>query len=36
MDIPQQTLKQLQWMLLLVLPVGVFAIGFLIWLRRRY
>ena len=36
MDIPEQTLKQLQWVLLLILPSGVFAVGFLIWLKRRY
>jgi len=36
MDIPANDLKQLQWFMLAVLPLGVFGMGFLVWLKRRY
>ncbi len=36
LDIPTASLKGLQWFMLAVLPLGVFGIGFLVWLKRRY
>jgi len=36
MDIPAKELRQLQWFMLAILPLGVFGIGFLVWLKRRY
>jgi len=36
MDIPADSLVRLQWFMLGGLPLGVFGMGFLVWLRRRY
>ena len=36
LDVPSTSLRLLQWFMLAILPLGVFGIGFLIWLKRRY
>ena len=36
MDIPAVSMRRLQWLMLAILPLGVFGMGFLVWLKRRY
>ncbi|MBT5925712.1 MAG: GldG family protein [Verrucomicrobia bacterium] len=36
LDVPRASMLRLQWFMLAILPLGVFGIGFLVWLKRRY